>query len=308
MSAASNPASAGFFHLSRKGVSHDAPDASPNLLLPAVRAVAPVFRSRDFPCAGRGSALPFFHSGHSGGEYSRTRTSVSAGYKWFTLSYLRSDYDWNQTNKVALGRDKGNKPWDHLHRLALDAKFDGWLTDNLGWFAGGTLVSGFETELSDSFSLIGRGGFSFALNPELNLRLGAIGALSPVHPMLIPLVELDWRHPADFGFSGNLGLPESSLRYRFNPMLAARASAYWSRTLHRLSDDSSVARKGYLEESGITTGAYLDFTFIESLNLTLGAELETWRELRIYNDDGDKLTKTDVDPSLGAVLRVGYSF
>lgn len=243
-----------------------------------------------------------------GGSYSRTRTAVSVGYKQFTLSYVRSDYNWSDTGSVALGRAGGRTPWEHLHRVALDGRFQGFLTDRIGWFAGATLVSGFEEELSDSFSAVGRGGLSFALHPEFNVRVGALGIASPVHPILVPLLELDWRTPEDYGFSAEFGLPSGSVRYRFNDAVAARVSGYWNRALHRLSDDSPVARKGYVEESNITTGAYLDMTPLAGLTLTLGAEVEAWRVLRIYDEHGDKLSRTQVDPSLGGVLRIGYNF
>lgn len=243
-----------------------------------------------------------------GGTYSRTQTRASVGYQWLTLAYTRSDYDWSHTKKAFLGKSRGGTPWDRLQRVAVDASFRGEWTDSVGWFAGGTLVSGFEEQLSDSFSIVGRGGLSWMVNFDLTLRIGAIGSAAPVHSLLIPLIEIDWRDPADYGFSAHLGVPASSLSYRFNDLLAARAAVSWNRELYRLADDSSVARKGYVEDSGFTTGAYLDLTPLGGLTVTVGAELLANRSLRIYDHNGDRLSKTDVDNALGAVFRVGYNF
>ena len=90
--------------------------------------------------------------------------------------------------------------------------------------------------------------------------------------------------------------------------LAARVAAKWDRDIYRLSNDSSVAGKGYVEESGYTGGAYLDITPIADLKLTVGAELLFDRQLRLYDKGGDEFSKTDVDRALGAVLRASYSF
>ena len=98
------------------------------------------------------------------------------------------------------------------------------------------------------------------------------------------------------------------VQYRFNDLLAARVAAKWDRDIYRLSNDSSVAGKGYVEESGYTGGAYLDITPIADLKLTVGAELLFDRQLRLYDKGGDEFSKTDVDRALGAVLRASYSF
>lgn len=268
------------------------------------------------PARTEGEGLRFHFSGQTfgkadvdnGGAYSRTQTKASVGYQWLTLFYTRSDYDWSHTNKVSLGKSRSGTPWERLQRVAVDASFRGDWTDNLGWFAGGTVLSGFEEELSDSFSVVGRGGLSWMVNFDLTLRIGAIGSATPVHSLLIPFIEITWRDPMDYGFSAHLGVPASALSYRFNDILAARAAVSWNREIYRLADDSSVARKGYVEDSGFTTGAYLDLTPLGGLTLTVGAELLANRSLRIYDHNGDKLSKTDIDNALGAVFRIGYNF
>ncbi|MEG2140538.1 MAG: hypothetical protein RRY20_07105, partial [Bilophila sp.] len=84
-----------------------------------------------------------------GAEYSVFNTNVMAKYKWFTLNYSRSDYNWEHTSALPFSKHKGN-PWDTLHLLALDAKTEGPLSDTFGWFAGGTLSSGFEDQIANS--------------------------------------------------------------------------------------------------------------------------------------------------------------
>ena len=240
------------------------------------------------------------------GKYSVTKTNITASYRWFTLSYTHSDYDWKHPGRLPFGN--GDDPWDTFHKLMLDAHTDDYITENLSWFGGATVVSGFEDEMTDSFSLIGRGGLRYAFTPELGVSLGAVGMLSPVHSMALPLVGVHWRNEEDYGFSANIGYPLTSVRYRFNDMLRVRAVNYWSRDVTRLANDSNVRRKGYVEESGYTAGAYLDIMPLPGLTATVGAEYMYDRDMRIYNKSGHRKGKYDVEDAFGGILRLNYKF
>lgn len=240
-----------------------------------------------------------------GGSYSKVESGVTAGYKWLTFSYTRTKYDWSDSKSVNFS---DGEPWDELNRLALDASFDGYVNEWISWFAAGTLISAFEDQIWDSFSFVPRGGLKFTPAYDWSVRLGAAGFISPVRPIILPLVGVEWRNELDYGLSASVGFPATRVQYRFNDVVSTRLAARWSRDIYRLSNDSSVAKKGYVEESGYTGGAYLDITPLERLKLTVGAELLFDRKLRLYDKGGDEFTKTDVDPALGAVFRVGYSF
>ena len=244
--------------------------------------------------------------GGRSGEYSTAGFTAMGGYRWFTLAYTRTEYQWSKTASLPFG--KGSKPWNTLQKVSLDAATDGMFTERLGWFAGGTLLTGFENELRDSFSLVGRAGLSVELNANLRARIGALWMWAPAHSMGLPLVSLDWGHESDEGFSASVGAPATSLRYRFNPALGLRFTSMWSRDLYRLATRSDVYTRGYVENSGFTSGAYVDLAPLDGLSLTAGAELLSGRKMRLYNDRGDKLNKFSVDDSLGWVLRGSYSF
>ena len=240
------------------------------------------------------------------GKYSVTKTNITASWRWFTLSYTHSDYDWKHPNRLPFGN--GDDPWDTFHKLMFDAKTDDAITENLSWFGGATLVSGFEDEMTDSFSLIGRGGLRYNFSSDLGVSAGAVGMLSPVHSMILPLVGVHWRHENDLGFSANVGYPLTTVRYRFSDLLRLRAVNYWSRDVVRLANDSNVRRKGYVEECGYTAGAYLDIMPLPGLTATVGAEYMYDRDMRIYNKSGHIKGKYDVEDAFGGVLRLNYKF
>ena len=84
-------------------------------------------------------------------------------------------------------------------------------------------------------------------------------------------------------------------------------AARWDRDIYRLSNDSDVTKKGYMEESGYRRRVSRHHA-INNLKFTVGAELLFDRQLRLYDKGGDEFSKTDVDRSLGAVIRASYSF
>ena len=242
---------------------------------------------------------------NEGGSYSKNETGVSAGYEWFTLSYTRSNYSWSHAKSVNFS---DGTPWNKFNKLSLDASFDGMINDTVGWFAGGSVISGFEDEMWGSFTLAPRGGLRFSPDPDWKINLGVMGLISPVRPLVLPLVGVEWRNEQADGLSASVGFPATKVQYRFNEMLAARVAAQWQRELYRLANNSNVEGKGYAEESGYKGGAYLDITPLPSLKFTVGAEMLFDRQLRLYEKSGDEFYKTDVDRSLGAVLRASYSF
>lgn len=111
----------------------------------------------------------------------RRKPGVSAGYKWFTLAYKRSDFSWSHSDSVNFSK-KGS-PWDQLNKLTLDASFNGALGESVNWFAGGSIISGFEDQIWDSFTFAPRGGLTFSPTYDLKFHVGAAGLISPVRPL-----------------------------------------------------------------------------------------------------------------------------
>lgn len=241
------------------------------------------------------------------GSFGITEYGAGIEYKWFSMSYSRADYNWSDVGGLPFGNGSDD-PWDSLQTLTFGAKADGSFTDTLGWFAGGTVISGFEEDMDGSFSLFYRGGITYRFSDEWRASLGLMGIASQLNPMAAPVIGLDWRSPRDLGWSAGLGIPATFVNYRFNDWAALRGAARWDRSQHRLADDSPVSEKGYVQQSSVTTGVYLDLSPLERLTVTVGAEYYLDREMKLYDEDRDEIDTWDVDNALGGVLRVRYSF
>ena len=68
-----------------------------------------------------------------GGSYSKTETGVSAGYKWFTLAYKRSDFSWSHSDSVNFSK-KGS-PWEQADA----GRFVQWRSGRVGELVCGRL-------------------------------------------------------------------------------------------------------------------------------------------------------------------------
>ncbi len=246
--------------------------------------------------------------GYDGG-YSHTNAGLALSYRWFTLSYASNSYSWHNVDQLPFGNGSAD-PWQNLNMLDFDANFKGQFNQQVGWFAGGNVYSGWENDLSNSFGVGGRAGLDFDLGHNWRLRVGGFLMYHPVGLEGFPMVGISWaQNGADGkGWSFGLGSPVSMLQYRFSPLLAVRLSARYQYGVFRLADDSPVVEQGYVVPKSIVSGLYAELTPFKNFSLIAGLEGNLWRELIIYDDDGNERDNYDVDGGLGLALRLHYGF
>lgn len=241
-----------------------------------------------------------------GGSASVLESGAGLRYRWFALEYVNRQYDWNDTRDLPFGN--GNTPWDNLHALRLRGDVSGAFGESgLGWFLGGALAAGWEEEMDDAWGVTGTAGLAYSLG-GISLRGGVAAWAHPTGMRLIPIAAADWGNQRDMGFSATVGLPETMLRYRTSDMLSFRAGGHVDGETYRLSNESSVEREGYMRNTALTFGTYVDFTPMRDLTLTLGAEYVTHSEMTIYDKDGDARDSYDVDDAPAFMLRMRYAF
>jgi hypothetical protein len=248
------------------------------------------------------------------GGYSVNQAGASLRWRMFSLSYTRSHYSWSNPGRLPFN-NSNRDPWDTLQSLNFDVNFDGdfkLLSEGrqLRWFAGGNIYSSWESDLSNSFGLGGRLGLAYSLNSNWSFRLGGFLRYHPTGVDGFPLLGLSWQQDGAErqGWSLALGSPSTMVQYRFNPWLALSLGASYHYGVHRLADDSPVYSAGYVRSRHLVAGIYANVTPVERLNLSLGLEGNFWRELRLYNDDGDDLDSYEVDNALGLVFSFSYGF
>ncbi len=248
---------------------------------------------------------------NSTGGFSVAEFATGLEWRWLNFSYTGRQYNWNNVNNLSFGNGK-NDPWDTIHTLSMGVNFENMINSRWGWFAGITGKSSFEQEMDNSLSAFGQVGLMYRFNNDWTTFFGLIGSVSYDDPTIFPFIRINYRSAKDIGLSANIGIPVSYISYRFNEIIALRAGGGITGNEYRLADDSSVSKKGYVKEEDVTAGIYADitpnFTGIEHLRLSIGAEYTTLREINIYDKDYNKIQDIDIDNAMGGFVRLQYTF
>jgi hypothetical protein len=250
-------------------------------------------------------------SGYDGG-YSVASANVGVGYKNFTLWYSRHVYSWNGIDRLPFGNGRDN-PWDTLHTLGFYTRHSGRISGKWSYYVNGGVYSAFE-EYVAAPTVIAGANIGYDLTPRITFRLGAVTFLHPrVRTFVLPVAGFTFnrserRGIASKGFSFSLGLPETSVSYRFNPIVSTRIAGWIERNLYHLATGNTVQSNGYIEDYNLVSGVFLDLTPMEKLRVSIGVGYDFVRSITFYNRDGHERGSYDLDAAPSGSLRVDYRF
>lgn len=246
---------------------------------------------------------------NSNGGVQITSGQLELGVGDFSLSYQADKYSWNDKASLPFGNGRTN-PWNTLHKLELAYGFNGEINRDWGYMIELSGSSAFEEDLGGyGAALIG--GFGYAFNENWSARFGARLSVDEIETSILPFLAVSYE---DIGTDGSgafmtFGLPSTEVGYAFNESHALRAAFDFEGDTYRLKDDSTVARKGYVETGSMILGLYYDWQATDSLSLSIGPEYHFGREMQIYDEDGDKMGDSKkLDSAVGGILKVTYSF
>lgn len=238
--------------------------------------------------------------------YPSPTVTVEAG-----LSYAFDAYDFSGSTGFG-----GLDPWDDVHAIRVHSR----VTCVVGpqWSVFGGPMASFsgedDVDLADAFTGGGLVGVSHRVSETLMIG-GGIGVFSRLEEdaAVIPFVTLDWV-PADgltvrggtldLGAGGGPGI-EVACDVRDDWELAVGAQYQWQR--FRLDDDG-VAPDGVGEHTGLPVYVRSTWTFGPGLSANVFAGVMLGGELRLEDDDGNRISREDFDPAplVGARVRLRF--
>ncbi len=242
------------------------------------------------------------------GGYSVTSVGLAGRFAFLSAGYELSSYSWNDKNSVPFAN--GGSPWDTLHSLTLGADYGDTISGDWSYFVYGGVNSAFEKEMDDSFGATLLGGISYDLGEGWKAKAGLGGHTHQVRNTLFPVLGLSWHGTSSGGLDRyvEIGLLNAEAGYAFTKSLMLRAAWDSKGDFYRLADDSDVHEEGYADISDTNLGLYLDWKAIENFKFTFGAEYRFDREITIYDSNGDKLDKYDIDSAPAATVSVDWLF
>ena len=236
------------------------------------------------------------------------RLAIKAG--GFSFGYEGKNYSWQNKQLLSFGNGRDN-PWDTLHRLTLGYEYNDGINDNWAYSVAITGSSSFEEEMSGSFGGALRGGFMYTFNENWKTMFGGRIFTNNIKSSIMPYLGITYENFDSDGAGAfmSLGAPSTEAGYAFSKESKVRFTFDFDGSMTRLKDDSTVARKGYLETSSMVTGLYYDWNPTQAFSLSLGPEYHFAREIKLYDQDGDKFGDTiKQDSALGGSLRLRYTF
>lgn len=245
-----------------------------------------------------------------GGSSSVGGVQVSIKSMGFSFGYEGRNYQWDDVSALDFGNGTDD-PWDTLHRLSLGYEHNGFITKEWSYMAGVTLASAFEKEMDDSFGAAVRGGFIYMHDENMSFMIGARLFKNSFRTSFMPFLGVNYEDFDENGAGGffSFGAPSTQAGYAFSNEGKVRFTFGMDGRTYRLSDDSVVVSKGYVETSAMQMGLYYDWTPTRAFSLSVGPEYCFNREIKLFDKDGDRIgDKEKQDAAVGLKLAIGYKF
>jgi len=222
------------------------------------------------------------------------------------LSYSRWDFDWK--NEGDLPFYKGKTPIDSMNRIRLFLNWPVRINDE--WFMLNSVNanSTYEKEMSDSYGAGITSFFSYKIDDDHAIQLGAFANYHSVKTLVLPVLGYSYRVRETDGLKMVLGFPRAYVGYHLSPELLLNAGMIYSQAVIRLSDDSGIEPQGYSEAKDFQ--ANIGFRYEINKHFELSADLlyAFKRDFTIYDSNADEIDDYSIEPSAGAILKIKYLF
>lgn len=254
--------------------------------------------------------------GSGNGDFNETRFSVTGlgtiniNEKWTVnpiLSYRYSTYDFSDGDL-----------WDDINTVRLTPLVQYQLDERWTIFGGPSVGFSGESDadLSTAFTFGAIAGVRYKFSPTLTVG-GGLGVFSQIEDdaSILPLLIVNWQisEAVDLrvGVSevaGASGLG-AELGYKLNEKWSVGGGLQFQKKRFRLSDDHNAPVKdGVGEDSSVPVYAKLGWQASKDASLELVAGFTVGGNLRVEDDDGDKISDEDYDPSALFGVRALFTF
>ena len=222
------------------------------------------------------------------------------------ISYSRWDFDWNGENDLPFYR--GKTPIDAMNRIKLYANWP--LRINDAWFMLNSVNvnATYEEELSDAFGAGITSFFSYKVNNDHAIQIGAFANYHSVKTLALPVIGYSYRARETDGLKMVIGFPRAYIGYQISPEVLLNTGMVYSQAVIRLADDSGIEPGGYSEAKDFQ--ANLGFRYEVNKHFELSADLlyAFKRDFTVYDHNADEVDSYSIEPSFGGIVKLKYLF
>jgi hypothetical protein len=245
------------------------------------------------------------------GSVSVLRTSLTADYSIFRLTYGLSHFSWDSKGAVVFA-EGGRTPWENLHDVTLNVRLLNDVLDrDWHYWVNGELSSAFEKDFPGAVGAGFDGGVAYDVwNGWMVGVTAKTVAVSALRDDLF----------GDLGFGIVLSASQKTLREALkslglfkgldegSPKIGFSLALGSSDKTYRLSPDSPIRSNGYLGLVRSKVGAYLDYASDEHLKFSIGPEYHYGRRYKLYDSSGKLHSSHDLESAWGGYARLDWTF
>jgi len=234
------------------------------------------------------------------------KQKIQINNEMFGVSYNRWDFEWD--NEASLPFYKGKNPIESMERVKLYANFPLFLNDKWFMLNSVNINATYEKEMANSFGAGMVSFFSYKVDDDHAVQMGAFANYHPVKTLALPVLGYTYRVRANDGLTLVLGFPRAYVGYHLSPNLLLNAGMIYSQAVIRLADESGIEEKGYVEAKDFQSSMGVRYEFSKSLVLSADLLYTFKRDFTIFNNDADELKSYSIEPSAGAIVKLKYLF
>ena len=226
----------------------------------------------------------------------------------YRFSYTRTRYSWDQPQNLPSALDAGGSdPWGTLQRINF-----GYGSREAGetWntYYGLGLGASYEREVDDGYSLFGYTMWGYSHSNDWETGIGIAVAYTPLKEYILPMGFVRYRAPMQEGISASLGFPNTQLRYRFDRELSVGAKASFGQGNFRLKDENQLQSAGYVDMAGYQITGFVEYMVAPGTFLSLELSSSIKRQWRIYDADGSRQGRVNLDDGVSTALVLRQMF
>lgn len=256
----------------------------------------------------------------NGGSFARDSALIQAGVRYaftpdrsaaLSLGYGFENYNFSGTSGLG-----GADPWSDLHTFRIGAPVIWGIDDRWKIFIIPTVRFQGEIDASFSDSLSGGGfvGFSYKFNDKITIGPG-FGAITQLEdqPAYFPVLIIDWQITEKWSFSTGRGIGATlgpGLVLAWKPLDSWRfgIGARFERFRFRLNDNRTVAPNGVGEDRNQPVFLTAEYSPNPGIALSVLAGAQTGGELRIDDQNGNRVSETDYETGAFAGFTFQFRF
>lgn len=244
--------------------------------------------------------------GHSGGfAVSKNKIEINNIYAGF--SYTNRSFKWDHVADLPFG-DGVSDPIKQMHSIKVDARLPYRINDNWFMLSSVNAKSSFEDNMDESYSFGASSFASYKIDEDHTIQMGAFINYHSVSTLVLPILSYSYRAAYRDGFKFVLGFPRTYVGYHLSREALVSFGMIYSQNVTKLSNSSVVRKGGFVETSDFLANIGLKYELTNSLELQADLLYGLEREFIMYNSNGNSKKSYDIESSIGAGLKVVYTF